>query len=239
MLTSISNAGMADKVIEKALNKLGGKEKLQNLDQAKCIFEAASSQIADTSETTTYYKGDSFKVESEMMGNAIDLIWNGSEGWMKGKPLQAPDWKPISQMLMGQMQQFIFYKEILFCLISDLDESDTLKFTGLETLNDKKVQTVNITSPAQNGMPEGNLTVKVGMSDNLIHQYLLTYDLSSMGGGVQVIEINLANYKEVEGVMFPFQIQIKQAGVNAELNFSSIDISEIDDEIFSNPMKKE
>lgn len=239
LFSTASFAGMADKIIDDALSKLGGKENLQALDKAICKGKATSSMLPDTSTMTSYFKGEAFRTENTIMGNTSELIWNGTEGWMQGVAFQAPNWKPIDQMMMGQMSQFIFQKQVLFCLISDVDQNDTLKFVGMEEFNGKKVKTVKIKSPVQPGLPPSNKLVKIGAEDNLIYQYVITYDLSNFGRGEQVVTVDVGDYKKVGEVMIPHYIGLKQMGVNADIMFDSVDISSpIDDKIFQNPMSK-
>ncbi|MDC1068098.1 hypothetical protein OAQ99_02940 [Candidatus Kapabacteria bacterium] len=239
LASQITFAGMADKILDKALTQMGGKEKLAGITSSVVTFKSVSTMSPDTSESSVWYKDNSFALDGTLMGKELGLIWNGKEGWMKGEILQAPNWAPLSQMMMQQMSQFIFQKEILYCLVRGVDETDTLSFAGMEEMNGVKMKTVKIKGAVKPQTPSTEMLVKVGIKDNLIHQYILTYDLSAYGQPNQVVTIDCGDYKEISGVMIPHNVVIDQGGQKAELMYQSVKINtEVSDSKFANPMPK-
>jgi hypothetical protein len=240
--TQISSAGMAETLLDKALNELGGKEKLSNINSL--VLEYDVIMMGDTSASKMIVKDSAYAIHGTIMGVESHIIYNGNEGWIKSAALQAPNWQKAPQMIFDQLGgQYDFQRQILFSLLADIDESDTLSFGGMQKFNDESVKTLKVIPSLEKMGTPTTLYTYIGMNNNLIKGHKLVIDLSGTpqaAMGKIEIQVNVSDYREINGMKIPYNVSLNQAGQGQTFIYNKIEINgDVSDSEFANPMPKE
>lgn len=241
--TQIATAGIAEKIVEKTLNKLGGKEKLNDINSMILKYDVITPSMKDTASSEMVLKDSAISVSSKIMGQPATIIWDGSKGWMKGKALRAPDWTQMPAQVYGQIaNQYQFQRNILFSLIQNIEDTDTLGFGGMETLDGVSVQKIKLKPQATEMSPPITMYTYVGMEDNLIKQHKMIIDMSG-NPQAQISEIEIlikvSDYKKVKDMMIPHKVELIQNGQSQIYVYNDIMINtDIPDSKFADPTVK-
>jgi len=188
-------AQTVDELVDKHIAALGGKDKLAGV---KTIITERSLSIngMDIPSKTTVLVGKALRQESSVMGNSMVQVVDGSTGWMirpammggSGDPEDMPA-EMVKQQL-GELDPFgplVGYKE----------KGNQVELVGKEKVDGKDGYHLKVTT-------------KEGI---VLDEYLdaATYLVSKVkrpGVGGQTAEILFSNYKDVEGIKFPYTLEV-------------------------------
>jgi zinc protease len=209
----------AEKVIEDYLNALGGVEKL------KGIKDLATSMAADMQgrklSFTIYQTENKFAniIEMEGMGEMARQVYNEGKGLLSqmGQPMPVND-----DQLAGMKEATYPFIEMMY---KDLGYKTELK--GMENIEGADAYVVSIETP------EGdNKTQYFAVETSLKLRELEVKD----AGGRSVTEISdFADYKEIDGIMFPHKMTVTgMMPMPLQMIVSEIKVNKgIDDSVFA------
>jgi len=206
----------AEKVYDRYFEAIGGKEKLENIRDMK--QEATTSMSGMTLNIVTYKKApNKFKMEMLMNGNVMSKqVFDGEKGSISGpqgsQELQGDQLKQMKYQ--ATMNQELKYDE--------LGVETSLK--GIEKVNGKDAYKVEVNTP------NGNKSFDYFDTETGLKLQTKTTVQTPQGEFTQVQ--TFADYKEVDGIKFPFIISTSGMQ-NLTMDIQSIEINKgIEDSVF-------
>lgn len=206
----------AEKVYDMYFEAIGGKEKLENIRDMK--QEATTSMSGMSLNIVTYKKApNKYKMEMLMNGNVMSKqVFDGEKGSISGpqgsQELQGDQLKQMK--FQATMNQELKYDE--------LEVKTTLK--GIEKVNGKDAYKVEVINP------NGNKFFDFFDTETGLRLQTKTTVQTPQGEVTQVQ--TFADYKEVDGIKFPFVIST--SGMQSlTMDIQSIEINKgIEDSVF-------
>ena len=204
----------ADAVVENYINAIGGREKLESIKDMSVKGEMKMGPMSINVEQS-YKANKMFAMSMEMNGQVMQAIkYNGTSAKMiaQGQENVAND-----QQLKGFKMQAHMFAEL------NLEELGfTVKIAGSEMIEGKKAYKLEILSAdgttkydyycATTGLKLKSVAQENGMSITMLY----------------------SNYKEVEGMKFPFSTITKMGPQEMPLTITSIELNkDIKDELFN------
>jgi hypothetical protein len=196
MLMSIASYAQdptADQIIDKYIATIGGKEVIAKIEDAvmNSSFEMNRGGQAMTIETETRVKGKKFASISYAMGNESNrMVCDGNKVFMSGRmgggdrTLEGKD--AIQAILQGVLFPELYYAEYNL----------TKVLAGKEAINGKDAWKIEV------AIPEGKKwTTYYDVASGL---KVRTTIINESPRGTQTQNVSYDNYKEVNGVKFPF-----------------------------------
>ncbi len=197
-------------VADKYLSAIGGKDKVAKVTSISSD-SSTKMQGMELNIKNTQAKGGKVNMEVSMMGNTVQKItFDGTKGYMaaQGNKMDMP-----AEMLAMYAKEKELFPELSFAASKDVT------LAGIEKI-------------------EGNDAYVVKSGDTTYY-----YDVKS---GLKVAEIKkqkmqgqeiqtptyYSNYKEVNGVKFPFTIKVNQMGQDMQMDVKSYDLNKATPEDF-------
>jgi uncharacterized protein YgiM (DUF1202 family) len=190
------------------------------------IDRSLAVQGMEIPNTTTLVVGKSVRTESTVMGNSMVQVVDGGTGWMIRPTMMGGTGEP-EDMPADQLKQQLSSLDPFGGLVDYKAKGNTIEMVGKEKLDKKDVIHLK-------------LTTKDGqVMDQFLdaNTYLVSKVKVSMNG--QDGEIDLSDYKEVDGVKFPNTMEISNAQMGA-MSFVTSKVvvnSKVDESIFKRPVK--
>ncbi|MDB4334768.1 insulinase family protein [bacterium] len=205
----------AEKVIENYLTAIGGEEKLSAIKDLT-VNASTTMQGMTLSIVSRHMAPNRMLIETSMNGNVLSSqSFDGENGKVK---------TPMGeQILKGEMLEAMKYQSYIFPELTYATLRYKLELVGVEKLEDKKAYKVNVTNPVGKISTEYFCT-KTGLK-------LKTVSSTPQGNTTTLIK----EYKEVEGIMYPLEVNQSMGPQMIDVKVSSVKINTgIDESVFSN-----
>jgi hypothetical protein len=220
----------ADEIVDKYIHAIGGLENIQAIKTIKLTGKVTAGGM-DIPFTQTCKRPQMVLMESTIQGMTMKQVFDGTHGWTinpfmgkKDPDLMSKDAEKAIQRNTDFEGQLINYK----------DKGSKIELIGKEDLEGSQVYNIKLTdknNDITNFYIDADSYFVVKQNDKLKFD---TKEISS--------ESMLSNYKQVNGVMFPFSIESKSPDNpmgSAKIAVDSIEINiTIDDNIFKMPVTK-
>ncbi|HYW95121.1 MAG TPA: pitrilysin family protein [Bacteroidales bacterium] len=203
----------AQDVINNYLKAIGGVKKLKKI---KNVTTHAKTSIQGMDINIVIYQKvpDKFMMDMKMNGNDImKQVYDGEHGYIKSMMGEVE----VTGDTLAKMKE----QSMVMPALHYSDEGYKLELAGIEEINGQEAYVVNITSP-------GGFTSTAYFSTD---SGLIIRNVSDIGGNQQAS--NLSDYKEVNGVKYPFKRTTKMGPQEVTINVTEVDNkSKIKDEVF-------
>lgn len=207
----------AKSILEGYVEAIGGMEAINNV---KNFAQTMEANIQGQTITQTFYKadGDKFSSQTQMMGMVMaDQRYNAGKVMMvqQGNNVEASE-----EMTAGLKEQ-----AVLFPTVGLLDKLDKVSVSGTEMIEGKQAIILDVEGP------DGTAQYYFDEASKL-----LVRQVRSQGG--QAVTVDLSDYKDVGGVMFPhmtaisgmmpfpLEMKIKDIKINTEIDAALFEIKE-------------
>lgn len=191
-----------DKVLKDYIEAIGGRA---NVDKVNSVYMTAQAEVQGQKmdlNTKVTSAGKSMN-EISIAGNVMQKqIYNGKEGFVVARGQKIPF---TEEQLAAAKAEAHPFPELLA-------ENATLE--GVEVVNGEDAYVVKVGADTKN-----YYSTKTGLK-------LQTVKTASQGGQTMVIPITYSDYKEVNGVKFPFKIMQSMGPVTLEFNVADVKINE-------------
>jgi len=189
----ISGEINATQILETYVEAIGGKEKLLQVEALvmKMQMEAAPGMNLDV--LMKQKQPNMFFMSVTMMGNVVSKqVLNGDKGMSMGMGQK--------QVLEGDQLAELKSQAIIFPELAYQKEGYQLELLGIEQIDNQDAYKIKITSPA------GKVTTDFfSIVSGLKLRSISTQDAGPMGQ--MTISTDYIDYKEVEGILFPFLVK--------------------------------
>ncbi|MCF0062925.1 outer membrane lipoprotein-sorting protein [Dyadobacter chenwenxiniae] len=225
LISAGSYAQTVDEIVDKHVAALGGMDKIKAVNTV-ITERSLAVQGMEIPTKTVLVVGKSLRNESTVMGNAMVQVVDDSKGWMI-RPTQMGGTGEPEDMPADQLKQQIASLDPFGGLVNYKEKGNKVELVGKEKLDKKDVYHLKVTSKEGTTMDE-YLDAET---------YLVSKVKVDMNG--QSGEIDLSDYKEVEGVKFPNTMDITNAQMGT-MSFITSKVSvntPVDAAIFKKPVK--
>ena len=223
--TASSFAQTADEIIDSHIVVIGGLEKWKAIQSVE-MKNKTSVQGLEIPITITKVEGIGFRTDVNIMGNLMITVLTPTGGWMNRPAMMGgtgePEDMPADQLKDAKSQLGI----------GDALLNAKLNGANVEVVSKEKVDGADVFKLKVT--PKESPIFSALISATSFH--LLKVITAAAG---QEIEITYSNFKEVEGVTFPFTTELPSpAGGQMTMETDSIKINPaIDKSIFAKPIK--
>ena len=220
----------ADEIVNKYVNAMGGLDKIQAIKTIKLTGKVTAGGM-DIPFSEICKRPLMVVMESTIQGMTMKQVYDGTQGWMinpfmgkKDPDLMSKDAEKAIKRNADFEGQLINYK----------DKGSKIELIGKEDLEGSQVYNIKLTDK------DNDLTNFYIDADS----YLLVKQKDKIKVDTKEItaESILSNYKQVNGVLFPYSIESKSPDNpmgNAKIVVDSIEINmTVDDSIFKMPATK-
>ncbi len=220
METSTATSNMTvEQVLDKYITAIGGKDKLMKVKDL--TMNMAADAMGQTIEMKIIQKSPGKTYQAFIMGGVAqqETILNGDKGKITaGGQSQA---MPAEQVASSK-EQSVLFTEMQFKALGY-----EAKLVGTENLDGKNVFVVETTSPLgkkQTLFFDTKTYLKVKESSNI----------PGPNGQLQTVSTDLSDYKEVDGILFPFSRKLVGAApIPLDLKITEIKVnSAVSDDLF-------
>ncbi|MCF0054094.1 outer membrane lipoprotein-sorting protein [Dyadobacter sp. LJ53] len=225
LISAGSYAQTVDEIVDKHVAALGGMDKIKAVNTV-ITERSLAVQGMEIPTKTVLVVGKSLRNESTVMGNSMVQVVDDSKGWMI-RPTQMGGTGEPEDMPADQLKQQIASLDPFGGLVNYKEKGNKVELVGKEKLDKKDVYHLKVTSKEGTTMDE-YLDAET---------YLVSRVKVDMNG--QSGEIDLSDYKEVEGVKFPNTMDITNAQMGT-MSFITSKVSvntPVDSAIFKRPVK--
>ena len=227
-LTSFAaGAETADDVISKHIQAMGGLEKIKSVKTLRMTGKMVMGQGMEAPITIETARPNKLRVEFSFQGMIGVQAFDGSKGWQvmpfmgKTEPEELP---------ADQVEQMKEQADIDGLLVDYKEKGSTLEYLGKGDLEGTPVEKIKLTK--KNG---DVVTYFIDAESYLVLKQAAK--ISMMGQQVEG-ETVLGDYKQVDGITFPFSMESKAVGAPAGMvmSFEKIEVNpEIADGRFDMP----
>jgi len=225
LISAGSFAQTVDEIVDKHVTALGGMDKIKAVNTV-ITERSLAVQGMEIPTKTVLVVGKSLRNESTIMGNSMVQVVDDSKGWMI-RPTQMGGTGEPEDMPADQLKQQIASLDPFGGLVNYKEKGNKVELVGKEKLDKKDVYHLKVTSKEGTTMDE-YLDAET---------YLVSRVKVDMNG--QSGEIDLSDYKEVEGVKFPNTMDITNPQMGT-MSFITSKVSvntPVDATIFKKPVK--
>lgn len=186
-------------VADKYLTAIGGKDKASKITS---ITSSAGTKVQgmDLTIKNTQAKGGKVNMEVSMMGNTVQkIVFDGAKGYMsaQGNKMDMP-----AEMQATYAKEQELFPELSFAAAKDVTLSGIEKIEGADAY----------------AVKSGDTTYYYDVKSSL---KVAEIKKQKMQGQEMEIPSYYSNYKEVDGVKFPFTIKVKQMGMDMQMDVTS------------------
>jgi outer membrane lipoprotein-sorting protein len=218
----VASAQTADEIVEKNLQAKGGLTKMRAMQTVKQTSHL-SMQGMDATLTMIGKRPNLMRQEILIQGQTIVMVFDGTAPWMVNPMLGKTDpvvvTGPQSDMIREQSEfdgsPLINYKE----------KGGRLELIGTEEMNTAKVFHLKLTS-------------KTGQVQHIYVDTTTYLDAKLVSESpMGMLEQELMDYRDVEGIKVPFHIRVKNNGVvQTEIKVDKVEFNvKVDDAMFKIP----
>ncbi|CAG5069345.1 hypothetical protein DYBT9623_02081 [Dyadobacter sp. CECT 9623] len=218
-------AQTVDEIVDKHVAALGGLDKIKSINTL-VVERSLAVQGMEIPNKTILVVGKSFRNESTVMGNSMVQVVDDSKGWMIRPTMMGGTGEP-EDMPADVVKQQLSSLDPFGGLVNYKEKGNKVELVGKEQIDKKDVFHLKMTTAEGQTMDE--------YVD--ANTYLITKIKTSMNG--QEGEIDLSDYKEVDGVKFPNTMDVSNAQMGT-MSFITNKIAvnpPVDQAIFKKPVK--
>lgn len=225
LISAGSFAQTVDEIVDKHVTALGGMDKIKAVNTV-ITERSLAVQGMEIPTKTVLVVGKSLRNESTIMGNSMVQVVDDAKGWMI-RPAQMGGTGEPEDMPADQLKQQIASLDPFGGLVNYKEKGNKVELVGKEKMDKKDVYHLKVTSKEGTTMDE-YLDAET---------YLVSKVKVDMNG--QSGEIELSDYKEVEGVKFPNTMDISNAqmGTMSFITSKVLVNTPVDAAIFKRPVK--
>lgn len=218
-------AQTVDEIVDKHIAALGGKDKLDGV-KSLVIQQSISVQGMEIPVKTTVVTGKSMRSESQVMGNSMVTVVDGTTGWSIRPAMMGGTGEP-QDMTGDELKQAMNQVNPFGALINYKDRGTKVELVGKEKVGKDDMYHLKITSK------EGQVVDEYLDANTYLVSKLKT---STQG---QNVEIDYSDYKEVEGIKFANTMEMENpmAGRMAFITEKITINGPVDESIFKKPAK--
>ncbi|HMB90856.1 MAG TPA: hypothetical protein VKP65_08415 [Rhodothermales bacterium] len=222
----------ADEIVSQYLEARGGADKIQEIQSLKQIGEVNMPAMGMVMPIVIYQERPG-KIRSEVEVNAngmeMEVIngFDGTVGWMIN-PMQGGGVQEVPEEQLGSLQS---QADMDGPLVNYADKGNMIEYVGEEEVDGVNAHKIKLTQADSSSTfllfdPETHLQVKS-----------VSEGTNPMSGADAEVEQFYSDYREVEGVLRPFKIEIKIDGqVFQTITMASVEANEdFDDTLFAKP----
>jgi hypothetical protein len=230
------HAQNAKTIVENYFKVIGGLEKWKTIKNIKIIRSQKFSEEENFINTIFIIPHKALRYESVLENGSNHSIYSvtNHSGWRLNAPLNSYSSIVVNPINNDDSKQLIAQSDLLYGLDNVFNSEYQTELFGVRMIDGKSSFEVRITSK------EGNM-LRYFFDEN-------TYILNKIMGNILVLgmsqpvksEVNFSEYKEIEGIKFPFQIGISSKDVMfgqiRYFNVESIKLNtEFDVNLFNKP----
>ena len=229
LMSASAFAQTADEIVTKHIAARGGADKLKGI-QSVVMENSMTVQGMEIPMTQTIVAGKGFRQEMSVMGNQMITAIEGDKGWMirpammggTGEPEDLP-----AEAVKGQGGSL----DPGGPLFNYQTKGTTVELVGTEKVNGKDAYHLKVTGK------DG------GVSDHWIDaaSFLETKvkRTVSQGGQEVVSEVTFSDFKDVDGIKFPYTMETENPMAGAmTITTSKVTVNgKVDENIFKKPVK--
>ncbi|WAC13866.1 outer membrane lipoprotein-sorting protein [Dyadobacter pollutisoli] len=225
LISAASYGQSVDEIVDKHVAAMGGMDKIKGVTTI-VTERSLAVQGMEIPNKTTIVVGKAVRNESTVMGNSMVQVVDGTSGWMIRPTMMGGTGEP-EDMPAEQVKQQISSMDPFGGLVGYKEKGNTVELIGKEKQDKKDVYHLKVTSK------DGQVTDQFLDAET----YLLSKLKVSMNG--QEGEIDLSDYKEVDGLKFANTMDITnpQMGAMSFITSKIVVNSKVDDSIFKRPVK--
>lgn len=216
----------ADELIAKNIEARGGMEKIKALQAVRLIGKIRFGSTEATFLQMTK-RPSKLRIEFSLQGLTGVNAYDGSVGW-RISPFQGRvDPEKISEDEMKGMQ---IDADIEGPLIDYKTKGHKVEYLGTEDVDGTDAHKLKVS------LKNGNIRYVFLDPDYFLE--IRYQDQVKMRGAEQESETDLGNYEQVNGVYFPFSVEVGDKGQpkNQKITFEKVEVNpELDDKIFEFP----
>lgn len=228
--SALSFAQTADEIVAKHIEAMGGADKWKALKSME-MKNKFSVQGLDIDSKTVIVNGKSLRTDISVMGQEIISAIDGQTGWAQQPAMMGGTGEP-EDMPGALIKESRKQVNLGGSLMNYKENGSTVELVGKEKLDGVDVYHLK-------------LTEKNGDITNLFLSASNYYTLKSAGkrniqGKDIDAEVNFSNFKQVEGLTFPFTMETASPmGGMMTIETETIKLNPtIDETIFKKPVKK-
>ncbi|MCF2489472.1 outer membrane lipoprotein-sorting protein [Dyadobacter sp. CY347] len=225
LISAGSFAQTVDEIVDKHVAALGGMDKIKAVNTV-ITERSLAVQGMEIPTKTILVVGKSLRNESTIMGNSMVQVVDDSKGWMI-RPAQMGGTGEPEDMPADQLKQQIASLDPFGGLVNYKEKGNKVELVGKEKMDKKDVYHLKVTSKEGTSMDE-----YLDAETFLVSK--VKVDMNGQSG-----EIELSDYKEVEGVKFPNTMDITNAQMGT-MSFITSKVSvntPVDAAVFKKPVK--
>jgi len=218
-----------DQILAKNYATRGGLEKLKAI---KTIYSEGKTVIAiqnmEIPAKIWMKKPNKMRMEMVVMEKTLVMGFDGQKAWMIVPFLGTDD---AQEMPAEQSKEFSEQADSMDPLVDYKEKGDQLEFIGKEDMEGSPVYKLKLTKK------NGKITFFYLDTDSCIE--LKTTSFVKAGEQELQVDTLLGDYKEVDGIMIPFSMEIKGGPSSMKIVLNNIKFNvEADDSMFIMPPKK-
>ena len=220
----------ADEIVNKYITAIGGLDKIQTIKTIKLTGKVTANGM-DIPFSEICKRPQMVLMESTIQGMTMKQAYDGNQGWMINPFMGKKDADVMSKDAEKAIKRNADFEGQL---INYKDKGSKIELIGKEDLEGSQVYNIKLTDK------DNDLTNFYIDADS----YLLVKQNDKIKVDTKEItaESILSNYKQVNGVLFPYSIESKSPDNpmgNAKIVVDSIEINmTVDDSIFKMPATK-
>jgi hypothetical protein len=220
----------ADEIVNKYINAIGGLDKIQAIKTIKLTGKVTANGM-DIPFSQICKRPQMVLMESTIQGMTMKQAYDGTQGWMINPFMGKKDPDVMSKDAEKAIKRNADFEGQL---INYKDKGSKIELIGKEDLEGSQVYNIKLTDK------DNDLTNFYIDADS----YLLVKQNDKIKVDTKEItaESILSNYKQVNGVLFPYSIESKSPDNpmgNAKIVVDSIEVNmTVDDSIFKMPATK-
>lgn len=224
-VSAASYAQTVDEIVDKHVTALGGLDKIKAVNTV-VTERSLAVQGMEIPNKTTLVVGKSVRNESTVMGNTMVQVVDDSKGWMIRPTMMGGTGEP-EDMPEDQVKQQLSSLDPFGGLVDYKGKGNKVELIGKETVDKKEVFHLKLTT-------KDGQVIDEYLDANT---FLVNKVKVSMNG--QDGEIEMTDYKEVDGVKFPNTMEISnpQMGTMSFITSKITINTPVDPAIFKRPAK--
>lgn len=229
LVSASALAQTADEVVTKHIAARGGADKLKGI-QTLVMENSMSVQGMEIPMTQTIVAGKGFRQEMSIMGNQMITVMEGDKGWMirpammqgTGEPEDLP-----ADALKGQGSSL----DPAGALFNYQEKGSKVELVGTEKVNGKDAHHLKVTS--KDGSVSEHWIDTASFLETKVKRTV------NQGGQEIVSEITFSDFKDVDGIKFPYTMETENpmAGAMTITTNKVVVNGKVDDNIFKKPAK--
>ena len=226
VLVAIANAMTADDLISKNIQAKGGLDKIKAIQsvrlEGKLLFGSTEATFVHMAKRPSMVR-----VEFSLQGLTGVNAYDGSLGW-RISPFQGR--VDPEQMAEDEVKGMQIEADIEGPLVDYKSKGHKVEYVGTEDVDGTDAHKLKVT------LKNGNIRYVYLDPDYFLEiRYL---DQIRVRGAQEETETDLGNYEQINGVFFPFSVEVGAKGMpkNQKITFEKVEVNvDLDDKLFRFP----